>query len=442
MRRAPSVPRALVAFAVLFICFVADSRAQVPLNPPVSPFDKTARISSPYGPRIHPKTKEKQFHAGVDYPGALGDPIEAVEGGTIVNIEQDGLDDWYVSVKGATALFSYIHIFNNDLYNNVISPTPVFGNYAQAFLNAGTALVPVDLRLISPSTPPSLLDACFAIVFWGGVDGRNSPPSKALTTPGCAGVSVAGTVAKDAVADREVIAPVGNSGRSTGPHVHLNADYGNKSPLVFVDHLPSIYTAAAHTSPKGGSLYLDVNFTSGWDLDGAAFLLLGSPDAGGYGVLIYTYGGSPFAPTCASFEVPQFSCLVVKGCPYGCENSFFSDGESLGVLPSAQPGNVSFVMPPGLGPPPAFYCGPNSPGKTLCGFPGEENPSYAAIVSPYNVCDVASLSPPTVATPPPPAGDSVPLVTIGGGGFNVYVLVGPASVPGVPPTPACPFGPG
>jgi hypothetical protein len=433
MTNALTLCRVVVAFVALFLGFELDSRAQVPLNPPVSPFDKTARISSPYGPRMHPITREKQFHAGVDYPGSLGDPIEAVEGGTIVDIGQDGLDDWYITIDGARSIFTYIHIFNNDLYNNVISPTPVFGNYAEAFLNGGNAITPVDLRLISPSNPPSLLNACFAIVFWGGENGRNSPPSKALTTPGCAGVGVAGTVAKDTVADREVIAPVGNSGRSTGPHVHLNADYGRKNPLVFVDHPTNLYSAAAHTSPQGGSFYLDVDFTSSWDLEGAAFLILGIP-SDGYFVLIYDYGGSDFAPTCASFAIPQDNCVVVKGSP--SDNSFFSNGESLGVYPSAQPGHVSFVLPPGFGPPPNFFCGPND-FNNICHFPGEDNPSYVAFITPFNVCDVGTVS--AIATPPAPAGDAVPLVTIGGGGFNIYVVVGAASAPGTPPTPACPF---
>src|SRR5690349_11559249 len=92
----------LGVIAVLLVSFEVNSRAQVPLNPPVSPLDKTARISSPYGPRMHPIRHQKQFHAGVDYPHALGDPIQAVEGGTVIDIEEDDLLDWYITIDGAT----------------------------------------------------------------------------------------------------------------------------------------------------------------------------------------------------------------------------------------------------------------------------------------------------------------------------------------------------
>jgi len=49
------------------------------------PFDKPMpRISSPYGWRVHPIEKVRKHHNGVDYAGALGTPVHAIEAGTVI----------------------------------------------------------------------------------------------------------------------------------------------------------------------------------------------------------------------------------------------------------------------------------------------------------------------------------------------------------------------
>lgn len=49
------------------------------------PFDKPMpRISSPYGWRIHPIEKTRKHHNGVDYAGALGTAVKAIEAGTVI----------------------------------------------------------------------------------------------------------------------------------------------------------------------------------------------------------------------------------------------------------------------------------------------------------------------------------------------------------------------
>jgi murein DD-endopeptidase MepM/ murein hydrolase activator NlpD len=49
------------------------------------PFDKPMpRISSPYGWRIHPIEKTRKHHNGVDYASAIGTPVKAIENGRVI----------------------------------------------------------------------------------------------------------------------------------------------------------------------------------------------------------------------------------------------------------------------------------------------------------------------------------------------------------------------
>jgi murein DD-endopeptidase MepM/ murein hydrolase activator NlpD len=42
------------------------------------------RISSPYGWRIHPIEKTRKHHNGVDYASAIGTPVKAIENGRVI----------------------------------------------------------------------------------------------------------------------------------------------------------------------------------------------------------------------------------------------------------------------------------------------------------------------------------------------------------------------
>ena len=49
------------------------------------PFDKPMpRISSPFGWRIHPIEKTRKHHNGVDYASAIGTPVKAIEAGVVI----------------------------------------------------------------------------------------------------------------------------------------------------------------------------------------------------------------------------------------------------------------------------------------------------------------------------------------------------------------------
>ena len=67
-----------------------------------------ARISSRFGPRVHPVTGERHNHAGVDFAAPAGTPVQAVAAGTVrfagerggygnlvIVAHPDGTESWY-----------------------------------------------------------------------------------------------------------------------------------------------------------------------------------------------------------------------------------------------------------------------------------------------------------------------------------------------------------
>ena len=50
----------------------------------------TRLITSPFGNRVHPLTGATKFHAGVDIGAGAGAPIQAADGGTVINAEDSG----------------------------------------------------------------------------------------------------------------------------------------------------------------------------------------------------------------------------------------------------------------------------------------------------------------------------------------------------------------
>jgi murein DD-endopeptidase MepM/ murein hydrolase activator NlpD len=62
-----------------------DSLLSIPGILPVSP-NGYYRISDPFGMRIHPITKKKRMHEGIDFAARVGKPIYAVGNGKIVSV--------------------------------------------------------------------------------------------------------------------------------------------------------------------------------------------------------------------------------------------------------------------------------------------------------------------------------------------------------------------
>jgi murein DD-endopeptidase MepM/ murein hydrolase activator NlpD len=124
----------------------------------LSPVKKIV-ITSPFGNRIHPITKTKQFHNGIDLSGKMGDNIYASDNGYVVDIFYNNIGGNQVSIKYNNYTFGYAHM--NEI-----------------FIRKG-----------------------------------------------------------DPVRKYQVIGKIGNSGRSTGPHLHLtiknsNGEYLNPEKII------------------------------------------------------------------------------------------------------------------------------------------------------------------------------------------------------------------
>ena len=112
----------------------------------------SGRITSPFGERIHPITKEKQQHNGVDISAPIGTPIIAPESGRI-----------------------------KQIYNHAIG-----GNTLMMVSDRGTRYGFCHLSKIAE-----------------------------------------GIVEGSIVAEGDVICYTGNTGRSTGPHLHFSVQKNN-----------------------------------------------------------------------------------------------------------------------------------------------------------------------------------------------------------------------
>lgn len=62
--------------------------------------DQVVIISSRYGYRINPITKEKEFHTGIDIPMPGGTPIKAVMGGTVTRGYDSGYGNYVIITSG------------------------------------------------------------------------------------------------------------------------------------------------------------------------------------------------------------------------------------------------------------------------------------------------------------------------------------------------------
>lgn len=72
-------------------------------------------VTSSYGWRVHPITKQRQFHTGVDIDGETGDPVQAVEAGRVMRVDVAGvgpgvINGHAVHIWTGRRLWSYLHL--------------------------------------------------------------------------------------------------------------------------------------------------------------------------------------------------------------------------------------------------------------------------------------------------------------------------------------------
>jgi len=84
-------------------------------------------ITANYGERVHPITKEKMKHSGVDLKGEVGDPVIVIEDGEVIEADFDITYGNYIKVKhevnGEVIYSKYGHLSKidvkvGDLVNN------------------------------------------------------------------------------------------------------------------------------------------------------------------------------------------------------------------------------------------------------------------------------------------------------------------------------------
>ncbi len=333
----PYVAMGVVALLTIAVFHVEQPLAQDVFNPPVL---SGLPISSAYAPRIH--NGVWQFHRGVDFPAPKGYPITAIEGGEVETISIDGLNDWYIAIRGTGPTFeryAYIHIFDND---------PIFPKTLPRFstLPDGTLVTLETLENLAP------LQSCLAIVFWISRDFLGGgTASRVLTPPACAGQQMFGVTSTSHVAAGHIIAPTGDSGSAKNqPHVHLTANHGNDNPLYYVRH-PITQLGLVFDIPQGppstvAEIGVLVDSTGGKDLN-AVQLFANQiwPNTGAReSLVLFRYNGRP--------DEPQAGADVIIGnSSYQLTNS---DGSTTGVIPESDSLH-RFVFQLSLGLQPGLY---------------------------------------------------------------------------------------
>ena len=182
-----------ISFIVLVLFFMRVSCFSA------APSFSASSISSCFGPRIPPTKTSSSFHNGIDYGEGKGTPIKAVEGGIISAIEHKSGAGWVIEIKGASGGWSYQHIFEGN--KSDLSKTICVKDFILGEDNNGVYVYRKNLKYN---------DKKFIYL-------------------------------KDRIDPYEEIAPVGNSGTGTGPHLHLGLNYdwetkeGNNSLSQFSD---------------------------------------------------------------------------------------------------------------------------------------------------------------------------------------------------------------
>lgn len=69
------------------------------------------RITSPYGWRIHPVTKQHSHHHGTDVAGKIGDPVFAIAQGVVSSVRTSGTAGLYIVINHGNGVESkYMHL--------------------------------------------------------------------------------------------------------------------------------------------------------------------------------------------------------------------------------------------------------------------------------------------------------------------------------------------
>ena len=75
------------------------------------PLETTRRITSPFGPRVHPVTKQQKFHNGIDVAAPVGTPLQAPFAGNVARVSSDSVSGTYVKIDHGLGIeTAYAHL--------------------------------------------------------------------------------------------------------------------------------------------------------------------------------------------------------------------------------------------------------------------------------------------------------------------------------------------
>lgn len=115
----------IICFVTIFVVIFTSGLVTVNamtnnglVNAIKSIFDKE-NITANYGERVHPVTKKKINHSGVDLKGEVGDPVTVIESGEVVEAGFDVVYGNYIKVKhemnGEIIYSKYGHLSKIDV---------------------------------------------------------------------------------------------------------------------------------------------------------------------------------------------------------------------------------------------------------------------------------------------------------------------------------------
>ncbi|MRR58818.1 MAG: hypothetical protein EG824_11495, partial [Deltaproteobacteria bacterium] len=184
-------------------------------------------INSDYGPR-NPGNTGSRFHMGLDYSRSAGTPVEALANGIIDSVYYQINGGGYIlSYRASNRRWSYMHMMqrcNNGVLNTEFKQ-----------LN----LVDTASQSITPNK--------WVLIFWkdknkyiahrvlSSVNGRQVQYDRFHKVKSAADTTRNILTTSQVVAG-ETIGPVGSTGASSGPHLHLGLAGGGQNPLCALDY--------------------------------------------------------------------------------------------------------------------------------------------------------------------------------------------------------------
>ena len=128
-----------------------DAIIYLPLKPPMQYY----YVSSPFGKRIHPRTKKYQMHKGIDMAGTWQEEVRAAADGVVFFSGRNGSFGKTVKIRhkhGTTTLYGHLHKLNVKK-GQYVSEGQIVGKMGSTGRVVGAHLhyeIRVDMKAVNP----------------------------------------------------------------------------------------------------------------------------------------------------------------------------------------------------------------------------------------------------------------------------------------------------